>query len=123
MSPQNRGETGPRIRDASGRFRQGVSGNPGGRPKGFVGRIQAATGGADYKKLVQAFAIIAFGNAAQREKFFKEPVTVNTRDRLEALTALRDSGPGRPIQTSETDPAAVVPAFCLPEGTRGVSVR
>ena len=37
--------------------------------------------------------------AKQREKFFGEPVAVSTRDRLAAMVELRDSGPGRPVQT------------------------
>ena len=67
IAPENRQITG---RGADGRFRAGRSGNPGGRPKGFVGRIKAVTGGDDYPKLVKGFAVIAFGTAKQREMFF-----------------------------------------------------
>jgi hypothetical protein len=85
MAPENRTITGS---SPDGRFRAGLSGNPGGRPKGFVGRIKAATGGDDYPRLVKGFAVIAFGTAKQREKFFGEPVYVSTRDRLAAMVEL-----------------------------------
>ena len=118
MAPENRHETG---RGADGRFRNGVSGN--GRPAD-VGRIKPATGGDDYPKLVKGFAVIAFGTAKQREKFFGEPVEVSTRDRLAAMTELRDSGPGRPVQTVDLgDGSREVPAFCLSPGCTGVNVR
>jgi len=120
IAPENRQITG---RGADGRFRAGRSGNPGGRPKGFVGRIKAVTGGDDYPKLVKGFAVIAFGTAKQREMFFGEPVTVSTRDRLAAMVELRDSGPGRPVQTLDLgDGSPDVPAFQLPPETPGVHV-
>jgi hypothetical protein len=120
IAPENRQITG---RGADGRFRKGLSGNPGGRPKGFVGRIKAATGGEEYPKLVKGLAVIAFGTAKQREKFFGEPVTVSTRDRLAAMVELRDSGPGRPVQTVGVgDGSPDVPAFIFPPGTTGVHV-
>ena len=119
--PQNRLVTG---RDADGRFRQGLSGNPGVRPKGFVGRIKTACGGDDYRKLVKGFAVIAFGTAKQREKFFGEPVEVSARDRLAAMVELRDSGPGRPVQAVDLwDAPSEVPFFALPPETPGVNIQ
>ena len=84
--------------------------------------IKKATGGDDYRKLVRAFVLIAWGTAKQREKFFGEPVAVSARDRLEAMVELRDSGPGRPMQAFEIDPSGAVSAFTLPQDTWGVHV-
>ena len=67
--------------------------------------------------------MIAFGTAKQRENFFGEPVNVSTRDRLAAMVELRDSGPGRPMQTLDLgDGSPDVPAFTLPPETPGVRV-
>ena len=70
---------------------------------------------------MKGFAVIAVGTAKQREKFFGEPVYVSTRDRLAAMVELRDSGPGRPVQTLDLgDGSPDVPAFALPPETPGV---
>ena len=71
---------------------------------------------------MKGLVLIAWGTAKQREKFFGEPVAVSARDRLEAMVELRDSGPGRPVQAFEIDPAGAVPAFTLPPDTWGVHV-
>ncbi len=49
---------------------------------------------------------------------------MSTRDRLAAMVELRDSGPGRPVQTLDFgDGSPDVPAFSLPPETPGVRVR
>jgi hypothetical protein len=74
------------------------SANPGGRPKGFANKIKALCGD-DYDKLADGLFMIAFGTKGQREEFFGEDVKVTAKDRVAALKELRDSGPGRPVQT------------------------
>jgi hypothetical protein len=98
-------------------WKPGESGNPGGRPKGFAARIKELTGGDDYPRIAEAFAVIAFGTAGQRRQFFGEPLKVTARDRIAALIELRDSGPGRPTQTINDD-RPYAPIFALPEGCR-----
>ena len=75
--------------------------NPGGRPKGFAARIQQLCGGKDYPKIADGYYLIALGTAKQRTEFFGEPVRVSVSDRIKALTELRDSGPGKPKQSTE----------------------
>jgi hypothetical protein len=100
-------------------FPKGVCPNPGGRPKGFVGRIKEACG-EDYEKLVEGFCLLAFGTPAERRAFFGESVKVSARDRLMAMVELRDSGPGRPVQTVDVgdgSPPPDWPVFIFPPGT------
>lgn len=102
-------------------FQKGESGNPGGRPLGFVGCIREQCGD-DYERIVEALCVVAFGTAAQRKAFFGERVRVTMRDRLAAIVELRDSGPGRPaLMIEDTRPTA--PAFALPVGCAGVDVH
>jgi hypothetical protein len=97
-------------------FQPGASGNPGGRPKGFAARIKELTGGDDYPRIAEGFAVLAFGSPAERKKFFGEVVQVTARDRIAALIELRDSGPGRPAQTVIAD-TPHVPLFAMPNGS------
>jgi hypothetical protein len=76
------------------------SANPGGRPKGFANRIKELCG-EDYDKIARGFAVIAWGTAEERQEFFGVAVKVSAKDRLIAMRELRDSGPGRPVQTLE----------------------
>jgi hypothetical protein len=96
-------------------FTKGQSGNPGGRSKGFAKIIKAKCGD-DYEQLVEGLYVIAFGDAAAREAFFGEPLDVKAKDRLAALIALRDSGPGKPTQAHDIELPPDVPLFVLPDG-------
>ena len=91
-------------------FTKGTSGNPGGRPKKFAKVIREKCG-HDYERLVEALCVIAFGNAEACETFFGEPVRVKTRDRLDAIEMLRDSGPGKPTQVHDIELPPDVPLF------------
>ena len=82
------------------KFESGQSGNPGGRPKGFATKIKELCGD-DYEKIAKGLYLIAFGTAHERDEFFGESVRVTTKDRIAAAIALRDSGPGRPVQALE----------------------
>ena len=81
-------------------FQAGNNANPGGRPKGFATKIKELCGD-DYEKIARGLYLIAFGTAEQRQEFFGETVKVQTKDRIAAAIALRDSGPGRPVQALE----------------------
>jgi len=82
-------------------FQPGQSGNPGGRPKGFATKIKELCGD-DYEKIAKGLYLIAFGKASERREFFgDDKMRVTTRDRIAAAVALRDSGPGRPVQALE----------------------
>jgi hypothetical protein len=66
-------------------FAKGVSGNPGGRPKGFVRRIREET--RDGEEMVEHMLRVA------RDE------DEGTKVRVEAYTWLADRGFGRPTQT------------------------
>lgn len=86
-------------------WQPGESGNPGGRPKGLMARVQTKLGkDRDGKKLVDGLYVIAFGTADQREKFFKEPVEVTAKERLRAMELLADRGWGRPYVPEDDTP-------------------
>lgn len=81
-------------------FKPGNNANPGGRPKGFATKIKELCGD-DYEKIARGLYMIAFGAAHERAEFFGESVRVSAKDRIAAAVALRDSGPGKPVQTLE----------------------
>lgn len=77
----------PQIRDTSGRFLPGVSGNPGGRPVGLSGLIREATDeGSELVKFMLAL--------------FRGEHGADLRTRAEAATWLADRGFGKPTQSS-----------------------
>jgi hypothetical protein len=77
-------------------FEKGVSGNPGGRPRGLVRRIREQT--RDGEELVDYMLAV-----------FRDE-TASTRDRVAAGTWLADRGFGRPTQTTATLNVPDVPA-------------
>jgi Family of unknown function (DUF5681) len=77
------------TRTAPGRpFPKGVSGNPGGRPKGLVRRIREET--SDGEELVDYMLAVFRDENGSR------------RDRIAAATWLSDRGFGKPTQTTAT---------------------
>jgi hypothetical protein len=78
-------------------LKKGQVANPNGRPKGFAAQIQRLCG-KDYQKIAEAYAVIAFGTTKQCTEISGEPIRRTVKDRLTALTELRDRGPGCPSQ-------------------------
>ena len=74
----------PQIRDTTGRFVPGQSGNPGGRPKGFRNYINDVT--ADGNDLVDFVISVFRGDHGE-----------DMRLRMDAATWLADRGFGKPI--------------------------
>ena len=82
-------------------FQPGQSGNPGGRPKGFATKIKELCGD-DYEQIAKGLYTIAMGRPEEITAFFGGDIgKVTPKDRIAALVALRDSGPGRPVQALE----------------------
>ena len=73
----------PRNRAETGRFPPGVSGNPGGRPKGLARRVRELVGD-DGQRLAEVFLAV-----------LDDPAS-SVRERMEAATWLADRGWGRP---------------------------
>jgi hypothetical protein len=86
---QNSGETAARPHGRP--FLKGVSGNPGGRPRGFVQTIREAT--AEGTELVDFMLRVLRGKVPG----------VRLRDRLEAATWLADRGFGKPAPAPPPD--------------------
>ena len=83
----------PQIRDTTGRFLAGQSGNPGGRPVGFHNYIQERTSdGSDLTDFVLS-------------EFRDE--NVSNKERMDAATWLADRGFGKPTVNA----AAQAPGF------------
>ena len=71
-------------------FVPGVSGNPGGRPKGLARRVRELVG--DNGELILEFMVEVLGDDSAR-----------TADRLQAAMWLADRGFGKAVQTVEID--------------------
>ena len=79
----------PQIRDTTGRFLAGQSGNPSGRPKAFRAYIKEST--AEGSELIEVvLAVLRDQNASNRE-------------RVEAATWLADRGFGKPAPVRDDD--------------------
>jgi len=82
-------------------FQPGNNANPGGRPKGFATKIKDLCGD-DYEQIARGLYIIAMGKPEEITAFFGTDIgKVTPKDRIAAFVALRDSGPGRPVQALE----------------------
>src|SRR5690242_7060185 len=113
VTPENRQESG---RDEYGRFRTGVSGNPGGRPQSIIAVIRERRPNVS-ADLVDFWTLVAFGSAAAIQK--KYGVKPRMQDRLAAASELADRLHGRSIPTTEMiEPEIDVPTFIFPPGTR-----
>ena len=77
----------PQIRDTTGRFLAGQSGNPGGRPVGFHNYIQERTG--DGSELTDFVLSV-----------FRGENGASTKERMDAATWLADRGFGKPTVNS-----------------------
>jgi hypothetical protein len=116
-APENRRTTG---RDARGRFRKGVTGNAGGRPKSMAAAILARCPTAS-TEIVDFWLLVAFGSAtAVRRRFGVKP---RMQDRLAAAAELADRLHGRAVQAVEIDDDRPdVPCFIMPPGSE-IAIR
>lgn len=85
--PENNGRSGRKPPPASGRFKKGESGNPGGRPKGLAAMVRAKT--KDGAQLVDTMVQIALGKLRIGKRY------PSHRDRREAVAWLADRGFGK----------------------------
>lgn len=105
----------PQNRDGSGRWRRGVSGNPGGRPKGQAELSKSARKlvGEDGEALIQIWWDIA-----------RDPMRRDS-DRLEASRLLADRGWGKAanFEPLEGDPLGLEDAEAAAEEFRASILR
>jgi hypothetical protein len=88
---------------------KGESGNPGGRPRGFVTEIRRQT--------KNGFELVSFALRVLRNE------EAEMRDRAWACTYLTDRGFGKPTQALELDGPAMVPAFVLEDAAQLFDTR
>ncbi len=79
-------------RAESGRFVKGISGNPGGRPKGLAEKVRKAT--KDGSIIIRLMVAVAEGKAVGGQK-------PTIRDRLDAARWLADRGWGKAVPAME----------------------
>lgn len=79
------------------RFEKGVSGNPGGRPKGVTASIKALCGDSG-EKLHDLLWLYANGTDKEIKQKFKCKWGPRHEVRLQAIAELLDRGYGKPIQ-------------------------
>jgi Family of unknown function (DUF5681) len=94
----------PRSLQNLRRWPKGESGNPGGRPRGFVTEIRRQT--------KNGFELVTFALRVLRNE------EAEMRDRAWACTYLTDRGFGKPMQSLEVDGPPMVPAFVLEDATK-----
>ncbi len=81
-------------------FQKGLSGNPGGRPKGISSKVREILGGNDGEAIVRLLAMAMTGRLPDpnhpddREKF----IEVDVRERIMAAKLLMERGWGKPPQ-------------------------
>lgn len=80
----------PENRTEKGQFPKGVSGNPGGRPKGVVDYVKAQTN--DYMELLDLLLKVSRGEPLDGKK-------PTLREQLDATRELLDRSVGKPTQT------------------------
>lgn len=94
---QNSGKSARKV----GRpFQKGVSGNPGGRPKGLRALIESKYPGAR-EKIAALYMLVAFGSKKQLARRFGALEVPDLDDRLEAASWLADRLDGKPTQSHE----------------------
>jgi hypothetical protein len=84
MAPQSK----PKTRNGAGHYLPGVSGNPGGRPKGVERQVKDLVGEQGEKVLLLLWQIAQSSDQT-------------TRDRISACEILLERGFGRPSQAVE----------------------
>src|SRR5262245_56138734 len=98
---KNRTPTG-RLHRPTGRFVTGNSANPGGRQGGIVAQVKAAVG-PNAEKLVEGFALYAFGSDADIKARYGTKYGPRHEARIDCLKELRNMGFGVPRQALEDD--------------------
>ena len=93
----------PQIRDTTGRFVPGQSGNPSGRPKAFRAYIKEST--ADGTDLIEFVLSVFRGDHGE-----------DIRQRMDAATWLADRGFGKPVVNNQPE-LPVDYAFTIDIGT------
>ena len=94
--PQNRAKQAKR--QSNGTFPKGVSGNPGGRPKGFGALVRAKVGENGEKLVAFAMGVLEGTHTVGADDAAVGP---SIKEQTWACEFLRDSGFGKPAQALE----------------------